>query len=80
MLHFQYFSAQMEMLLFPVNNSLTGIELPSGIINIKEGTFFSCAALKEIVIPEKVRNIGDNAFSGCYSLEKVTFPSVLKNI
>lgn len=45
------------------------VTFSEGITDIKEGTFRSCANLKEVILPDSIRHIGKDAFiySGLYN-------------
>ena len=43
-------------------SSLTSIEIPSGVKDIKEYTFSGCSKLKDVKIPDSVKTIGEYAF------------------
>jgi len=51
------------------NKALTELRLPSSLIGIGEGAFYSCTNLKEVVIPCGV-TIKDDTFIGCKYIDK----------
>ena len=55
------------------DDSLANVELPHGIANIPEWSFYYCKALTSVTIPNTVSSIGKNAFYWCTNLETVTF-------
>ena len=55
-----------------MNQPLTGIHIPSTVVEIGEAAFFGCTALKEITIPRGVVRLGDSAFQYCTGLTEVT--------
>ncbi|MBQ0130222.1 MAG: leucine-rich repeat domain-containing protein, partial [bacterium] len=60
--------------------ALTGIVLPSGLLNIDVACFWGCNSLVSITIPENVTEIGRMAFQNCQSLQSVTFNDSLQKI
>ena len=59
--------------IFPDSfQKLTSITLLDGAVEIPEGAFAGCAALREVIIPQSVVKIGKNVFEGCSSLDLVT--------
>ena len=60
--------------------SITNINIPSGVKNIGAYAFSECSALEEITIPEGVTEIGEQSFSECTALKRVTLPDTLETI
>ncbi len=58
-----------------LRSGLSGVTLPSTLVEIGAGTFLCCEALKEVTIPPGVRYVGYGAFEGCRSLETITILS-----
>ena len=59
--------------IFPDSfQKLTSITLLDGAVEIPEGAFAGCTALREVIIPKSVVKIGKNVFEGCSSLDLVT--------
>jgi hypothetical protein len=59
--------------IFPDSfEKLTSITLLDGTVEIPEGAFSGCVALREVIIPKSVVKIGKNVFEGCSSLDLVT--------
>ncbi|MDE5936688.1 MAG: leucine-rich repeat protein, partial [Ruminococcus sp.] len=56
-------------------NSLTSIEIPDSVTNIKTAAFYGCSGLKSVIIPDSVINIGGNAFEDCSSLTSIEIPN-----
>lgn len=52
--------------------SLTSINIPEGIKEIQEQTFYRCA-ISELTLPSSIQIMGDYAFAYCYSLKTVVF-------
>jgi len=52
------------------NKALTELRLPSKLIGIGEGAFYSCTNLKEVVIPCGV-SIKEDTFIGCKYIDKI---------
>lgn len=63
-----------------LNEYLSEIVLPQGLIEIGENAFAACISLKHIEIPPTVTEIGSSAFSGCRSLKEFTFPAGITHI
>ncbi len=53
--------------------SLTSIDIPNSVTDIKEGVFLSCASLTSVKIPDGVTSIGAYAFSFCEKLSDVYY-------
>ena len=51
--------------------SLTEVEIPSGVVEIKEWAFNGCASLTTVTIPASVTTIGAGAFGNCPSLKTI---------
>ena len=49
-------------------DSLTSVEIPSGVTSIEYGAFWGCYSLTNIKIPASVTNIGKDAFYDCFRL------------
>ena len=56
------------------------IELPEGLVNIKDGAFRGLETLKKVKIPNSVTNIGSHAFERCISLNNITIPNSVTSI
>ena len=52
-------------------SALEEINIPEGVEEIDDFTFWKCRFLKSITIPGTVKRIGRSAFAGCVRLEKV---------
>ena len=59
-------------------DSLTSIEIPSGVTTIGDTAFLECTSLSSITIPNTVTSIGSDAFGSCTSLSDVTIESTTK--
>lgn len=59
---------------------LKSINIPSNVEEIKESTFDTCNALKDIKFSEGIEKIGYRAFWRCYSISSINFPKSLKEI
>ncbi len=57
--------------LFQNDEQLKKIDLPAGLIEIKDRAFQNCALLSTISIPSSVTTIGAYAFSGCASMTSI---------
>lgn len=56
-------------------SGIESIDLPSSLIEIRDGVFSGCEKLTSINIPNNVTEIGSYAFSGCKKLSSVNIPS-----
>ena len=61
-------------------NSITSVEVESGVTHIGARAFISCGAVTSATIAGTVTSIGNNAFCYCYSLESLTLPSSVTSI
>ena len=62
------------------STSITEIAIPSGISDIKEGTFYSCSKLVSVSLPQGLKTIGNRAFLSCESLESIDIPDSVTTI
>lgn len=69
-----------KTVLFALDDSKDGYEIPEGTKNIGAYAFCGCNELKEIKIPEGVEAICIMAFFMCEKLTKIQFPESLKVI
>ena len=60
---------------YEYRNSITSVEIVSGVTNIGACAFGSLKKIKTINIPSTVDHIGKSAFEHCEGLEKVDVPS-----
>ena len=60
--------------------NITGITIPTSIINIGVGAFSSCSLLTTIEIPNSVTSIGYSAFQNCSALTSITIPNSVTSI
>ncbi len=60
--------------------SITGMSLPVGMLNIGISAFACCTSLDSITIPDSVTSIGDTAFYSCYNLLNLIIPSSVEKI
>lgn len=56
---------------FNGNSSMTSINLPESLREIKDFAFASCTRLTTVTIPANVAKIGQNPFRGCSALQEV---------
>lgn len=61
-------------------SGLTAVDIPSGVCEISESAFESCADLKTLVLHEGIVSIGRRAFRYCHVLESMNFPSTLTTV
>lgn len=52
----------------------------TGKVNIEDGAFSNCPALREVNLPTNLNRIGSSAFAGCGSLESITIPEGVTDI
>ena len=62
------------------SNSLTRIEVGSGVTSIGSAAFSACSSLSSITIPQGVTSIDSYVFQGCYSLSSITIPQDVTSI
>ncbi len=65
---------------FEGNSTMEVIELHSDIVEICDGAFKDCTALKEVKDSKSVATIGASAFEGCTALEEFTIPDTVTDI
>lgn len=58
----------------------TSIVLKDGTVEIADGAFSGCEALKKILLPNSLKEIGNYAFSRCVNLTNITIPSGVNRI
>ncbi|MEG0872465.1 MAG: leucine-rich repeat domain-containing protein [Clostridia bacterium] len=66
-------------ILYCVNSSASSITVPSSVIDIASGAFYS-QGVKEVIIPMGVKTIGGGAFDACSNLIKINIPSSMVTI
>ena len=59
---------------------LNNINIPEGVKELKEYTFYNCENLKDIYLPSTLRKIDNCAFYKCPSLKKVFIPEGVEEI
>ncbi len=59
---------------------LSSINIPSGIVEIREGAFSDCQGLLSLSIPNSVKIIGKRAFSNCRKISKIIVPNQVERI
>ena len=65
---------------FDFCESLTTIDIPSGVTVIEIYAFISCVSLTSVNIPENLTFINDGVFAYCESLTNVTIPANIKKL
>lgn len=60
--------------------SITGIELPEGVVRIERNAFWKCSNLSEVRLPNSLTYISYNVFSWCVSLERLDIPDAVATI
>lgn len=53
---------------YRATDTLTKLEIPAGVTEIKDFAFGNCKNFKDVLIPDSVTNIGNSAFNGCSNL------------
>jgi len=61
-------------------DSITGVEIKSGVTSIGGSAFYRCSALESVTIPAGVTSIGHGAFGRCTALTSVTIPAGVTSI
>ncbi len=59
---------------------LEKITIPSGVQELRYGTFAKCTKLSSIVFPTNMKKIEGSAFNDCSSLESLIFPESVEEI
>ena len=59
--------------LYIDNVEVINLEIPNGVTEIKQLTFYNCNSLLSITIPESVSTIGGGAFIKCENLNAIVF-------
>ncbi len=59
---------------------LVSVELPDGILEVKNSAFANCLDLRRISIPASVKSIGEFAFYGCHALVSAYLPDGVERI
>ena len=60
--------------------SLTSVNIPSSVTEIRNSVFKGCTSLTSVNIPSSVTEIGNSVFEGCTSLTSVNIPSSVTEI
>lgn len=63
-----------------VRDSITKLDLESGLTKLGQDAFYALTNLTSVVIPDTVTDLGNCAFENCTKLEKIVFPKGLKSI
>ena len=56
------------------------VELPNGLIEIKEGVFRNVKTLRSVALPQTLKKIGMSAFEYCERLESIDIPNSVTSI
>ena len=54
------------------NEGITGVVIPSGVVEIKDFAFDGCTALNKIIFPSNTVRMGEGVFFRCPSIENIT--------
>jgi hypothetical protein len=65
---------------FHACHALTSIDLPAGLLKIRDAAFFRCSALQRVGFGRSLSEIGRRAFSGCTTLRNVVIPDSVTRI
>lgn len=67
---------------FKFCSKLKSVNIPAGVVQIKDGTFFSCIQLDTVTFASnsQLNSIGVNAFKNCSSLLLITIPEDVVSI
>ena len=60
--------------------SLTEIEIPNSIVNVRSWAFSGCEKLERVELPKSLKQIDSEAFSDCIELKSIVIPSQVKQI
>ena len=69
-----------ELIACPVQPAGGALEVPNGVVTIRDGVFYDCSSLTSVAFPDSLETIGKNAFLGCASLASVALPDSLTSI
>lgn len=61
-------------------NTITMVEIPSGVTRVGVSAFTRCENLEMVVLPEGLKVIDSDSFANCTSLQSIDFPSTVKTI
>lgn len=61
-------------------STVTHVELPYSLKEIKGGSFYGCTNLKKIIIPSSVTELGDYVLYNCTNLAEVSIPDTVTKI
>ena len=61
-------------------NSITSIEIPNSVTEIRNGAFLNCYYIATVAMPSNLNHIGDNAFYGCKKLVSIDIPAGVTSI
>lgn len=75
-----YNSNQIVKKVYLNGESLTRLEIPDGLEEVKEDTFAGWSNLISVNVPDSVKTIGDCAFRECTSLTNVNIPNSVTDI
>ena len=80
---YKYFTTSNDIIgvyTFSGCSSLTSVNIPSSVTEIRDSTFPGCSSLTSVNIPSSVTKIGKNAFQYCTSLTSINIPSSVTEI
>ena len=63
---------------FRENKTITKVELPKSVQNIKDSAFDACTGLEEIKLSEGLERIGNYAFAYCNGIKRADIPDSVK--
>ena len=66
--------------LYLNNAEITNLSIPSGVTEIKPGTFAGCSSFKSVTFPTTLTSIGYEAFYLCSGLTELTIPDNVQTI
>jgi hypothetical protein len=70
---------QKKLIAYPIGDSRTSYEIPSGVTEICDSAFTS-SKLTEITLPDSVTSIGHDAFSVCGKMTEIIIPDGVTSI
>jgi Leucine Rich Repeat (LRR) protein/List-Bact-rpt repeat protein len=65
---------------YGINNTVTSITVPEGVVSIGNLTFQRCSILSTVSLPDSLTRIGSYAFQECESIVEIVFPDALNSI
>ena len=59
---------------------ITSVVIPSSVLKIEDGAFYSCRFLSDVTLSDRLRSIGQQAFANCKKIKKISIPSMVEKM